>query len=75
MSKPIVAPEAVSMLEAGKIMSVSERSVRTLCKLGLLPSFKIGRTVRIRYAAILHFMESGGAELPKLPKLFSMPKN
>jgi len=62
MSKPIVAPEAVSMRDAATIMGVSERSVWTLCNRGLLPSFKIGRTVRIRYDAIQQFMERGGAE-------------
>ena len=57
-----VAPEAVSMRDAATIMGVSERSVWTLCNRGLLTSFKIGQTVRIRYEAIQQFMERGGAE-------------
>jgi excisionase family DNA binding protein len=55
-----ILPEAVSMAEAAKIMSVSERSIWTLCNRGLLPTFKIGRSVRIRYVDIRRFMESGG---------------
>ncbi|XZE46931.1 helix-turn-helix domain-containing protein [Pirellulaceae bacterium SH467] len=44
------------MRQAGKMLSVSERSVWSLCQSGQLASFNIGRSVRIPVDAIRKFI-------------------
>jgi excisionase family DNA binding protein len=51
---------AFSMREVGAALGVSERSIWTLINSGKLPSFKIGRSVRVRREDLENFMRNGG---------------
>ncbi len=52
-------PLAVSMRDAARLLSVSERSVWSLVHSGKLPSIRIGRSVRIPMDALREYV--GGA--------------
>jgi excisionase family DNA binding protein len=52
---------ALTMRECARALGVSERAVWSLVKSGRLPSFRLGRTVRISRNAIEAFIEQGGA--------------
>ena len=52
---------AFSMRECADAIGVSERSIWSLVNSGKLPSFRLGRSVRISLDAIEAFMEHGGA--------------
>lgn len=51
---------AFSMREVGAALGVSERSIWTLINCGKLPSFKVGRSVRVRREDLEEFMRKGG---------------
>jgi excisionase family DNA binding protein len=53
-------PLAYSMAELAQAWGVSERSVWSLVNSGRLPSFRIGRLVRIPREAADAFMANGG---------------
>lgn len=51
---------AFSMREVGAALGVSERSIWTLINCGKLPSFRVGRSVRVRREDLENFMRNGG---------------
>jgi excisionase family DNA binding protein len=53
---------AFSMREAANAIGCSERSIWSLVNAGRIPSFRVGRSVRIRREDLEAFMASGGSK-------------
>ena len=54
-------PVQLTAAEAAAIMRVSKMTIYRLCKAEELPSFWVGRSLRIPEAALMRYMASGGS--------------
>jgi excisionase family DNA binding protein len=51
-------PQLVTVPDAAERLALSERTVRELCRTGVLPSVKIGGARRITTAALVAFIDA-----------------
>lgn len=57
--------KAYSVEEAAELLSVSPRTLRRYIKAGTIPSFRVGRQIRIRHEKLLDFIQEQERESEK----------
>lgn len=59
MASPDPALRLLTVSDAAKQLSLSERTLRRMITGGDLPAFRLGRAIRIRQEDVFHLVRSG----------------
>jgi excisionase family DNA binding protein len=63
-----LAPTLVNIREAAKILTVSDRTVHTLTKMGQIPSIRVGRALRYSVDDLREYVDSRRTCRPANPE-------
>jgi excisionase family DNA binding protein len=64
-----IDPLLLSPRQASRVLSISERTLFTLTKSGVVPHIRIGKLVRYSVDALKKYIEQAGEKNVKIPKI------